>query len=182
MKTIKVNSIDESKYSKELIDLYISAFPREERMPIDLLKSATLEKKLEVNVYEDENNFIGFTVVINNESNIYLYYLATKDSVRNKGYGHQIIDVIKNKYRGKTIMLCAEHIDGSESSDDIKIRRQKFYKRNGFLETDIIINEFGVRYDLLVTQQKICPNDYLISMGKIVDPEILKKFVTIEKR
>ncbi len=88
-------------------------------------------------VMEDENYVIyhvteggtrvGFITVWELSGFAFAEHFVTYEKFRNKGYGHEAIKIIEEKY--KRVVLEVEH-----PLDDMKKRRIAFYKRQGFFE------------------------------------------------
>ena len=62
--------------------------------------------------------------IVNCNDAYYLMYLAVEPDLRNKKYGSNILQDLKEKY--KTIFLSIER-----PFDEISIKRKKFYLKNG---------------------------------------------------
>lgn len=138
--------IDES-VKEDISKLYLSAFPIDERPPLDWFLRCLYEcENNHAFAYYDNDEFIGFSEITIFEDIVYICYLAVSPIHRNKGYGTQILDNIKQKYNGYTILLCFEEVD--EKYDDYlnRKRREDFYIRNGFINNDLKTKEGPVIY------------------------------------
>ena len=81
----------------------------------------------------------------------YLLYLGVSPASQGRGVGSEILDIIKAR-TGEPVLLDVEPIDDPDA--DNKQQRQdrwRFYQRNGFAKTDLII-----RYDEEIFQVLIC--------------------------
>jgi len=114
-------------------DLYHTAFPKHEQVPMSFLLSRTKKEDIYFDAYYDGNNFIGFTYIITNKDLTYLFYLATSAEVRGKGYGAQILSHIKVSYPNQRLVLNCLAEDINADDNDLRLRRQKFYLRNGYI-------------------------------------------------
>ncbi len=70
---------------------------------------------------------IGLVTIWQLEGFYYVEHLATSPTVRNKGYGKQIMEILKERLAGNIIILEVERPE-----DELSIRRIGFYERCGF--------------------------------------------------
>lgn len=153
---------DVKKYKKQVKRLYISAFPRNERAPFSRLMRKAGDGRDNFYAVTDEGDFTGLVYTISTEKFIYVFFLAVVQEKRDKGYGSKILDKIKEMDPDKTIILAIEDTE-DKSADNIeeRIRRLGFYQRNGFKRLHIKINEVGVVYELLGTEETVTQADFL---------------------
>ena len=85
IKLININRNDSDL--EKIRQLYLTAFPSDERAPFGLLVRKA--KKPNINFFSchDSETWIGFIYVINHIDLSYLYYFAVDDAERGKGYG-----------------------------------------------------------------------------------------------
>ena len=77
--------------------LYLSAFPEDERPPLDFFYSMVNGfKENQVIGYFDKGDFIGFTYLVFYKDIMYLAFFAVKDDKRNQGYGTKRHNLDKN--------------------------------------------------------------------------------------
>lgn len=144
LKIIKVN-----KYNSEIKKLYKEAFPKYERAPMWLLKK--LAKKNESGFYGiyDEEKFVGLLYNVYYEDIVFIFYLAIDEKLRGQGYGSKIIQLIKHKYSERRIILNIEKVDSSYKNNEQRIRRKKFYEKNGFFSLNYTVKEGPEIYEML---------------------------------
>ena len=70
------NYCNNLKYQDELEELYLSAFPKEERFPFDILKTCSKEDNSDLYAVLDNDKFIGMCYIVNCNGAYYLMYLA----------------------------------------------------------------------------------------------------------
>ena len=142
-----VNYKENLEIRKDIEPLYVSAFPEEERPPVDMFfDNAAKEDNELLGVYKD-SQFIGFTNLLFYKNLCYIFFLAITPKQRNKGYGSQIIQEVFKLYLDKTFVLCYEEIDDKYPDNDLRKRRRDFYYRNGFIDNNLKTCEYYVRYD-----------------------------------
>lgn len=138
-----------SEHKKQIKDIYVNSFPKDERFPFWILKNCSKEKNVLFNVILDNNKVIGMEYIINYENTAYLMYLAIDENQRGKGYGSKILEDLIKKY--ETIILSIER--PNEDLDDNREMRKKFYLRNGFFETNKFIQDNSIEYEILCTNK-----------------------------
>jgi GNAT superfamily N-acetyltransferase len=137
------------KGKRKIWDLYIRAFPIEERCPFPVIRKKAEQGKGEFFGIFEKNIFVGLIYNIVYKDIVYIYYLAITDELRNKGYGTKVLTDVKNIYKNKRIILMAETLDQNASNYQERINRNKFYSKNGFEYQGYTIMEWGVVYDML---------------------------------
>lgn len=184
MNTFLITDLSKDSSKKEIINLYKTAFPRNERFPVYKIKKWIKNGIAIFNKYYDNNKLIGFTLCLKDKNVLYLFYFAIMKSERSKGYGTKVLTLLKEEYKDMNIFLASEHVDKNTPIDDIKYHRQEFYKRNGFIKTDIIVREYGVSYDLFSLQKELKYEDYKNVMWPIltaIQKKLFFKQVSMEK-
>lgn len=145
---------------KKIRTLYKSSFPRKERFPHAVLQIMKHFKLVEAFVFYDEEQLCGFSYLIVQEKAVFIMYLAVNDELRGKGYGSEILKCIKSKYPDKTIILDIEELNPQAKNYEQRIRRVKFYKKNGFYQTNQYFAMRGVRYEIMCTDASFTEGDY----------------------
>ncbi len=159
-----------STYFKQTENLYLNAFPEEERPPFDF----TLRFKDNVMyAIEDDGTYVGLIDLSHNEDIVYIFFLAVDPIHRNKGYGARILKDITNKYADKRIYLSIEAVDPSAENYAQRLSRLGFYERNGFHPTGERFIEYGVEYDLLTYNHvKVTSKDHFRLMTHILGEKL----------
>lgn len=85
---LRVESVfDNRKEIKKVKELYEGSFPKNERIPINLLLRKAKKDFIEFLVIYDNDVFVGFTYLITREDLTYVLYIAIDNKIRSKGYG-----------------------------------------------------------------------------------------------
>lgn len=123
--------------SEKVIKLYNEAFPKEERIPIWLLK--LLARKNKANFYGiyDNGKFIGLIYNIYYKDIVFIFYLAIDKELRGQGYGSKVLEYIKYKYSKHRIILSIEQVNKNSS-----IILEKYYT-NIFIKIDNLRSQFA---------------------------------------
>lgn len=135
--------------SEKVIKLYNEAFPKEERIPIWLLK--LLARKNKANFYGiyDNGKFIGLIYNIYYKDIVFIFYLAIDKELRGQGYGSKVLEYIKYKYSKHRIILSIEQVNKNSSNYKQRMKRKEFYVKNGFKDANYTIKERNVIYEML---------------------------------
>lgn len=130
-------------------------FPRNELRPLIMIR-----KSLSLGQYDcfgifDGNILCGYaffaSVTQNNKKYCLLDYFATLSKKRGQGIGSEFIKMLRQELSSAEMIICEiENPDFSAFEEKEKrLRRIEFYKRNGFVDTDVKSNVFGVDFLLL---------------------------------
>lgn len=142
----KIAFSNQKDIKEEVIKLYESAFPIEERPPTKRFFSILKKKYNQLFVYYDDDEFIGFTFLTFYQDVCYLFFLAVKEEKRHHGYGGQILEIIKSEYRDFVILICYEEVNPQYPNYEERVAREKFYLSHGFKNNKMKTDEFGVVY------------------------------------
>ena len=137
--------------------LYESAFPANERIPIKHL----LDDKIKREFWaffdkEDGENaaapkFCGFSNSITHGSITNIVYFAVVPELRSRGYGSQILQVIREQHPDTRIVVDIEVEEDSKNAEELerRNRRRDFYLRNSFGSSPVDYVWQGEHYRLL---------------------------------
>ena len=84
-------------------------------------------------IYEDGP--VGFLVIREYKSILYLAYLAVDRALRSKGIGGKALKRLVSNNTDRMIVVEYEAPNPSLPENELNVRRKGFYKRNGFCET-----------------------------------------------
>ena len=146
LKTKNINS--KLNEYQQILELYRSAFPENEKLPIWLLNLMSKRKCVDFLAFYDEDVFCGFTYLIHHHQTTFVLYLAINRNVRSKGYGSKILKWISD-HAQKNIILNIETVWTKYENYNQRLSRQKFYFKNGFSDTQYKMIDNGEKYDVL---------------------------------
>lgn len=149
-----------TNFKKDIKKLYISAFPKNERIPFFLYRKKSTKKNSHLMAITDRNKFIGFVSLETYLDITCIMYFAIAEDYRKKGYGTKALTQIKNINKAQRIVLIIEKEDDTLRDNQIRIKRRKFYEKNGFLKNNFIVKEGGVSFLPLSRNGKISKNEY----------------------
>ncbi|MGM0216126.1 GNAT family N-acetyltransferase [Enterococcus sp. AZ109] len=159
MLTVKQITRQLPEYDK-IFDIYKHSFPKEEQMPVWLLRLFSRRKRVEFLAFYNEDVFCGFTYLVQSEKLTFVFYLATDPDQRSQGYGSQIVAWIQEKYQDRGVVLTIETVDPAFDNYEQRLRRQQFYFSNQFRDTGYQVREYGVLYDVLADTPNFVFSDY----------------------
>ncbi len=123
---------------KEICAFMKRVFPKEEVVPMWLIKILTLKKNFKFNVYYDGDLFVGIMFTIESKDTLFVFYLAVNDKIHSKGYGSKLLQVLFDKYPDKSVTLFIETMDDKSAENyPQRVKRLAFYERNNFVHTGI---------------------------------------------
>lgn len=169
--------VDARKHRKEVKKLYITAFPKEERAPFALLMHRVNNGRDSFYAVEDKGEFVGLVYTIRKETLLYIFFLAVVEEKRGQGFGTRILRAIKKLNPECVISLMIEDTDDTSAENyEQRVNRLGFYQANGFKQLHVKINEAGVDYELLGTEDSVTQADFLALM-KDYTGTLLYKFL-----
>ena len=129
--------------------LYESAFPANERIPIKHLLDDKIKR--EFWAFFDGDLFCGFSNSITHGSITNIIYFAVMPELRSRGYGSQILQVIREQHPDTRIVVDIEVEEDSKDAEELerRNRRREFYTRNGFDSSPVDYIWQGEHYRLL---------------------------------
>lgn len=166
---IRFEKIDENtKNLEEIKQLYLDAFPFEERIPFYIMVLVGNDKGVEFLSIYDDDTWLGFIHTLVGDELSYIFYFAIDNRLRRSGYGSKILHEYKKIH--PRLSLAIEPIE--ENSDNIKQRRKRleFYKKNGFETLDTKVVEMGIEFELMGAKgMEIKESDYKKLVKKFFD-------------
>lgn len=140
--------------------LYKKAFPKCEQKPLLAVWFVKQCGKGDVWIAEDERGFVGFAITMNCADMVLLDYLAIKENVRGSGIGTQVLKKLQTQYRGKRFFLEIENVYEPSEDQPQRLRRKRFYLKNGMKEMHIMVNAFGAELELLAYECRVSFEEY----------------------
>lgn len=113
-------------------NLLISAFPIQERRDIEAQRQLTNDSSIFHNNVLIANGIpIGLITYWDMESFYYIEHFAIDEKNRNKGYGQEVLNILKKTLKAPIVL------EAEVPTDEISQRRINFYQRQGFVLHDI---------------------------------------------
>ena len=159
--------LEEKTDFSEANRLYRAAFPKEERVPLGLLRLLTLRRGVDLTCYREGETFCGFTYTVTEGNVVFVLFFAVDEALRGQGYGSSILKFLREKNPGKTVILNVEPLDPEAENAEERVRRVRFYEKNGFFDAGYDIDEIGGTFRVFATEKCIDVNAYLKVFGRM---------------
>lgn len=147
---------------KMIKELYQSAFPLNERKPFSLILKKCKTGQMKILAIETEaGDFAGEAILILYQNIVLLDYFAIVPEYRNQGAGSQALQLLRQRYNGKKLILEIENTQISAPDQQTRIKRKQFYLRNGMTPLKDTVKLFGVEMELMTFSCEIEFEEYL---------------------
>lgn len=113
------------------------AFPMNEYIPIRDFYQLGQSVRPDVWAMIQDGQPAGFTVLLQHQTCVYIFYLAVDSSARGGGCGSETLRLLPELYPGCQIVVDFEVVTPTATNNDQRIRRTGFYRRNGFHMTTL---------------------------------------------
>ena len=153
MKLRAININSNKKLTKAAKKLYISAFPREERLPWWVLRLNSLRKGIDLTAWLQGEEFCGFTYSVTVEGLHFLLFFAIEENCRGKGWGSAVLSQLKETYGA--VVLNVEPLLPEAPNYTQRQSRFAFYRKNGFFDTGYDVWEVGGKFRVLATEPQL---------------------------
>lgn len=150
------------KYLNEINDLYIEAFPKAERKPINQIIKVCQNGYGRIIPILMDDEFVGMFITLDSDGDntLLIDYFAIKSDYRGLSLGSKAIELL-NEMENKTIIIEIEPCVNEASNLLQRQKRKKFYENLGFKQTNINISWFGVDLELMSLNKIINFNHYI---------------------
>ena len=95
----------------EIKKIYLEAFPKAERKPYLSLRHSVKKGKALLMTASENNQLLGFTVLIPYQDMVMVDYLAVSSRIRSRGTGSYIMEQVCKHFSDKKIVLLIERLD-----------------------------------------------------------------------
>ena len=153
MELKKVDITKEKALEKQAKELYLAAFPKEERIPWWLLRLNACRKGIDLTAFMEDERFCGFTSSVTVGKLHFLLFFAVSEKYRGQGYGSEILADIRREH--PTIALNVEPLEESAPNYSERVKRFDFYRKNGFADTGYHVWEIGGMFRVLSTEAEL---------------------------
>lgn len=134
----------------QIAGLYRSAFPRNERKPLGIIRKNQKLGKSDVWYFREAGKFVGIaTTVMENSGPVLVDYFAVVGGSRGKGHGGKMLDMVLEHYRDRGIFGEIEALDETAENNEQRIRRLQFYLRHGVVPQGVRADVFGVEMEVM---------------------------------
>lgn len=151
-----------AKHFDAIYDLYLTAFPENERKSFSMMRQLITEGSVEMIVFSAPTRpFSGFAIMAVSGEVVLVDYLAIHPDCRGRGFGSKALQWLMNHYRDKK--LCLEIESTFVEADNMPERegRKRFYLNNHLKLLPFEAIVFGVQFELLANDLTINADDFV---------------------
>ncbi len=167
---MELKKFDVKQWAK-IKEIYVEAFPKRERKPFFTLKHSVKKGNARIMVAVEEEQLLGFVVLIPYRDMMMVDYLAVSSKIRSKGTGSFIMQNVCRRFENKKIVLLIECLDDSAENKEQRVARRKFYLKNGFVSSNIFIEGASGEMEILNYGGTVSTEEYLAlqeyALGKL---------------
>lgn len=147
---MKIEKVIISKNKKKIKELYLSSFPKEERMPFIMMLLLSCLWNTEFLAFYDEDKLCGIIYLAVLRKQTFIMFFAVDEKLRSHGYGSRILDEVEKLYPKNKLIVSIEPCFENAENIEQKLRRKKFYLRNGYVETGYFMKLAGQKQEILI--------------------------------
>ena len=146
---------------KEIEYLYLTAFPKNERKPFDLILEKCNNGSIEIiSIQNDNSNFLGFAIMILHDDMVLLDYFAIAPESRGQNLGSTALKMLFERYNNKRFILEIENTEIESYNLEERKRRKAFYLKNGMSVMPFKVNLIGVEMEVLTHNCEVTYEEY----------------------
>ena len=116
--------------------------------------------KADFTSYWNQDELVGFSYILRNEKSVYVFYLAVAEDQRGKGFGSEMLENIKKKYKNHTIALAIEPPVSNADNYEQRVKRKNFYIKNGLAPQMEHMEYAGEKYEIMSFGGTMTDDDY----------------------
>jgi len=122
------------------------------------LTSNDIKKAMKRALSDSENGLGNMPVDCTDEA---LDYFAFAPQKRGKGYGSTALKALLEFYEGRRMIIEIETTSQETDNLEERIRRKRFYHKNGITDLGFMADLFGVRMEILSNNTRVTFDEYL---------------------
>lgn len=146
---------------KQVEELYLSAFPKEERKSFALIEKNSKNGGGEIlAIKNSDGEFAGLAITVCSDDLVLLDYFAVAPHHRQGGIGSRALRALTERYRGKRFLLEIESTRVAATNHEERRRRKAFYLKNGMSNTPFDVNLFGMEMEIMVNACTVKFSEY----------------------
>lgn len=159
---MRLEKVTNKQQMDAIYELYMTAFPKEERKPFALMLEKCQDGSMEMlSIEDEENNFLGLAIFVLYDDLALLDYFAIAEDKRNCGLGSEALTCLQKYYLGKRFFLEIENAKVDAPNQEERRRRRAFYLKNNMTVMPFMVDLFGVEMEILTYQSILTPKEYM---------------------
>ncbi|MDO4664799.1 MAG: GNAT family N-acetyltransferase [Actinomycetaceae bacterium] len=161
-----------------LLNLYAENFEVSEKIPLTDIDALIKSGSGHVLAFFDEGEGepVAGAFVILDSTYLYIAFLAVASGHQGRGYGTKALELLEEKYAGRTCVLEIQSPTVESGNHRQRIRRAEFYKRAGFEFAPFSADEQGGIYDFMVRGGTVSLPQMQEFLERAVGPERLRQW------
>ncbi|NER08313.1 MAG: GNAT family N-acetyltransferase [Okeania sp. SIO3C4] len=154
-----VPAVADTENSTKIKSLYKNAFPKSERAPFWFLRQKAKQSNVSFNSLYDDESWIGLLYTFEYGDIILVLYFAIDASCRSGGYGTKVLTALREDHPDTRIVLTIEPIDEQAGNYEQRVKRKRFYEKNGYTSAGIIVEGLGQPFEMLISGGSVTTKD-----------------------
>jgi len=177
---MKLTNTYQSETLSKIEALYQTAFPPSEKKPFSLMLGKREQGWMEILAIEsDQDDFLGLAITMICQDIVLLDYFAIADEMRGSGIGSQTLQLLKNRYKNKRLLLEIESTATESPDHEVRLRRKNFYTRNGLCAMPYMVELFGVEMEIMTFPGPVSFEEYHAIFETIFDGKFDEKVILL---
>lgn len=145
-----IENVLKSKCKREVKEIYITSFPKEERMPFALMMMMSCLWNTQFLAFYDKETLCGLVYMATLGRQTFIMFFAVDAKLRSKGYGSSILNEIQSLHPKNKIIVSIEPCNESAENIEQRLKRKNFYIRNGYQETGYLMTLSGQVQEIII--------------------------------
>lgn len=167
------------KSRKKVKEIYTASFLKKDRMPFWLMLALAKTKSTDFLSFYDGDTLCGFVYMAAMKDLAFVMFFAVDEGLRSKGYGGKILEEVQSIYPDRKIIISIERCDEPAENIEQRLRRKRFYLRNGYAETKYLLEMGHEAQEILIKNGTFQAEEFFSFFLKYsngtVRPKIWKK-------
>ncbi|WP_195983794.1 GNAT family N-acetyltransferase [Clostridium sp. D33t1_170424_F3] len=167
------------KSRRKVREIYTASFLKEDRMPFWLMLALAKTKNTDFLTFYDGDTLCGFVYMAAVKDLAFVMFFAVDETLRSKGYGGKILKEVQSIYPDHKIIMSIERCDEPAEDLEQRLRRKRFYLRNGYAETGCFLEMNHKAQEILIKNGTFQTEEFLSFFLKYsngtVRPKIWKR-------
>ncbi len=170
-----------NKNTKEVKTIYKASFRKGERMSFLVMLVMSKSPGTDLLAFYDADRLCGFVYMATYGGITFIIYLAVDAPQRSQGYGSRILGQIERRYPENKLVLSIDRCNAQTQDRAERIRRKRFYLKNGFAETGYFVNSTKEYQEILVKNGTFDPQEFTDFLKRysngVLKPDITKSYL-----
>lgn len=118
---------------KKIKEIYDSSFPKEERIPFWMMFLMSFTKTTDFLAFYDNDKLVGFSYMAKVNNILFIMFLAVDENMRSKGYGSNILNILKEKYSTAKVIMSIDKSDYTRKAKLVNFCLKNNFEYTGYL-------------------------------------------------